>query len=211
MFTALNQFSVWHRYISVFDFASCFYAIQIPEKWQPYFTFFVENKGYWWYKQMAMGWTGAPMVFSATATQCVHDILADDTLELFVDVGGCKDDTFKGMLTKLRQVFECCRTHKLSLSPTKCRLFITKTTFAEALVGPQGVQPELAKLTAVVKWKQPDIVLNLLSFLGLTGHFCDLIKGYAKIEEPLCDLIKQVDILKPISKIPSIVQWLTTS
>ena len=39
-----------------------------------------------------------------------------------------------------------------------------------------------------------------MSFLGLTGHFCDLIKGYAKIEGPLRDLIKQVEIPKLISK-----------
>ena len=62
------------------------------------------------------------------------------------------------------------------------------------------MQPDLAKLTAVINWKQPDTALNLLSFLGLTGHFRDLIKGYAKIEGPLRDLIKQVDIPKPISK-----------
>ena len=77
---------------------------------------------------------------------------------------------------------------------------MTETMFAGALVGPQGVQPDLAKLTVVVNWKQPDTALNLLSFLGLTGHFRDLIKGYAKIEGPLRDLIKQVDIPKPISK-----------
>ncbi|KIK13048.1 hypothetical protein PISMIDRAFT_18261 [Pisolithus microcarpus 441] len=35
---------------------------------------------------------------------------------------------------------------------------------------------------------------------GLTGHFRDLIKGYAKIEGPLHDLIKEVEIPKPTSK-----------
>ena len=109
-----------HKYVSVFDFASGFYAIQIPQKWHPFFTFFAENKGYWWYKQMAMGWTGAPTIFSVTATRCLHDMLADDTLELFVDDGGCADDSFEGMLTKLREVFQRSRAHKLSLSPTKC-------------------------------------------------------------------------------------------
>ena len=39
-----------HRYVSVFDFASGFYAIEIPEKWWPYFTFFVDERGYLWYK-----------------------------------------------------------------------------------------------------------------------------------------------------------------
>ena len=75
-----------------------------------------------------------------------------------------------------------------------------ETTFAGATVGPHRVQPDLAKLSAIVNWKQPDNALNLLSFLGLTGHFHDLIKGYSKIEGPLRNLIKQVDVPKPISK-----------
>lgn len=189
-----------HKYVSIFDFASGFYAIEIPEKWRPYFTFFVEGRGYLWYKRMAMGWTGAPTIFSATATRCLQEILADDTIELFVDDGGCCDNTFEGMLAKLRRVLTLCRKYRLSLSPTKCRLFMTETTFAGATVGPQGVQPDLTKLAAVVNWKQPDTALNLMSFLGLTGHFRDLIKGYAKIEGPLRDLIKDVEIPKPISK-----------
>jgi len=189
-----------YRYVSIFDFASGFYAIEIPEKWRPYFTFFVDGRGYLWYKRMAMGWTGAPTVFSAIVTDCLHDILADDTMELFVDDRGCGDDTFPGMMTKLRQIFQCCRNHKLSLSPTKCRLYMTETTFAGATVGPHGIQPDLAKLSAIVEWKQPDHALNLTSFLGLTGHFRDLIKGYSKIEGPLRDMLKEVEIPKPISK-----------
>ena len=77
---------------------------------------------------------------------------------------------------------------------------MTETMFAGATVGPKGVQPDLAKLLAIVNWEQPSTTLNLLSFLGLTGHFRDLIRGYAKIEGPLHDLIKEVDIPKPISK-----------
>ena len=37
-------------------------------------------------------------------------------------------------------------------------------------------------------------------FLGLTGHFRDLIKGYSKIEGPLRDMLKEVEIPKPILK-----------
>lgn len=77
---------------------------------------------------------------------------------------------------------------------------MTETTFARATVGPHRVQPDLAKLLAIVEWKQPDHALNLMSFLGLMGHFHDLIKSYSKIEGPLRDLLKQVEIPKPISK-----------
>jgi len=83
-----------------------------------------------------MGWTGAPATFSGVVMECFHDLLADNTLELFVDDGGTPDNTFEGMTNKLRQIFQRCREHKLSLSPTKCRLFMTETTFTGATVGP---------------------------------------------------------------------------
>lgn len=174
-----------HKFISVFDFASGFYAIAVSEKWRPYFTFFIKGGGYFWYTRMPMGWTGAPTTFSGVVTECVHDLLTNDTLELFVDDAGTKDDTFTGMVAKIWQIFQHCREHNLSLSPTKCHLLMTETTFAGATVGPNGIQPDLAKLTAVVKWAQPSDVLNLTSSLGLTGHFRDLIQGYSKIEGPL--------------------------
>jgi hypothetical protein len=67
---------------------------------------------------------------------------------------------------------------------------MTETIFAGANVGPQGVQPDLAKLMAVVNWEQPPDALNLESFLGLTSHFRDLIQGYALREGPLWNLVK---------------------
>ncbi|KIK31866.1 hypothetical protein CY34DRAFT_36333, partial [Suillus luteus UH-Slu-Lm8-n1] len=85
----------------------------------------------------------------------------------FVDDGGCAADSFEEMMNKLERIFQRCCECSISLSPTKCCLFMTETTFAGATVGPQGVQPDLAKLTAVVNWQQPPDALNLESFLGL--------------------------------------------
>lgn len=189
-----------HKYVSVFDFASGFYAITVPDEWKPYLTFFVEGRGYFWYKRMPMGLTGAPTTFSAVVTEKLHDLLTNNMIELFVDDSGCGRDTFEDMLTTLREVFQYFRECDLSISPPKCRLFMTETTFAGATVSRKGVQPDIAKLTAIINWKQPDDALNLCSFLGLTGHFRDLIKGYAKIEGPLRNLIKEVDIPQPVTK-----------
>ncbi|KIJ66666.1 hypothetical protein HYDPIDRAFT_85242, partial [Hydnomerulius pinastri MD-312] len=93
--------------------------------------------------------------------------MADNTLELFVDNGGTAANTFEEMIAKLTRIFHRCREHRLSISPTKSRFFMTETVFAGATVGPNGVKPDLAKLTAIVNWKQPAEALNLSSFLGL--------------------------------------------
>jgi len=71
---------------------------------------------------------------------------------------------------------------------------MTEVVFAGAWVGPGGVSPDSSKLTAVVNWKIPDDASHLEGFLGLTTYFRDLVKGYAALEKPLCDLLHAVDI-----------------
>jgi hypothetical protein len=71
---------------------------------------------------------------------------------------------------------------------------MSEAMFAGARIGQRGVLPDLTKLTAVVDWRQPITTLNLVSFLGLTGHFRDLIKAYARVEGPLRDLLARVPL-----------------
>ena len=85
---------------------------------------------------------------------------------------------------------------KLSLSPSKLKLFMTEAVFAGAMVGPNGVSPDLTKLMAIVNWPQPEDASHLEGFLGLTRHFWDLVKGYTKVEKPLCDILQNVDMPK---------------
>ena len=115
-------------------------------------------------------------------------------MELFVDDGGAAANTLDEMLEKLTRIFTLIRKHNLSLSASKCELFMTNMVFAGTSVGPKGVQPDLSKLTAIVNWKIPEDALGLVGFLGLTGWFRDLILGYAKKEQPLRDLLRKVEM-----------------
>ena len=124
--------------------------------------------------------------------QHLYDLLVEEVMELFVDDGGTAADTFSEMMDKLWHIFTRIHERGLSLSASKSKLFMTTAVFAGATVGPNGVQPDLSKLTAIVNWRTPKTALNLASFLGLMGWFRDLIKDYAKIEMPLRDLIREV-------------------
>lgn len=77
---------------------------------------------------------------------------------------------------------------------------MTEMVFAGATIGPNGVQPDLKKLTAIVNWKTPENAANLAGFLGLTGWFRDLILGYAKKEQPLRDLLREVELPEKYTK-----------
>ena len=77
---------------------------------------------------------------------------------------------------------------------------MTEAVFAGATVGPEGVKPDTAKLTAIVNWPQPNDASHLEGFLGLSGYFRDLVKGYAKLEKPLRNILHAVETPKGIGK-----------
>ena len=167
---------------------------------RPYTTFYVEGRGYFWYLRMPFGLTGAPSTFAAMTADNMYDLLAEETMELFVDNGGAAADSFNEMMGKLTKIFTQVREWNLSLSASKCEFFMTEMIFAGASIGPKGVQPDLKKLTAIVNWKIPENATALAGFLGLTGWFQDLIKGYAKKEQPLRDLLREVELPENYTK-----------
>jgi hypothetical protein len=189
-----------HRWVSGFDFAAGFYAVAVDPESRPYTAFYVEGRGYFWYKRMPFGLTGAPSTFAHMTATRMHEPTAAEIMELFVDDGGTAADTFEEMMEKLTKIFTLIRKHNLSLSASKCEFFMTTMVFAGASVGPMGVQPDLSKLTAIVNWKTPEDAMALAGFLGLTGWFRDLVLGYAKKEQPLRDLLRNVDLPEKYTK-----------
>jgi hypothetical protein len=183
-----------HRYIHTFDFAAGFYGIAVHPDSQPYITFYVEGRGYFTYLRMPFGVTGGPSEFGHVTGEHFYNLIAEALLELFVDDGGMASDSFEEGLRKLRVLLERVRREKMSLSPSKLKVFMTEAVFAGAKVGPRGVSPDSSKLTAIVDWPIPEDASHLEGFLGLTSYFRDLVKGYAQVEGPLRNLLRQVPI-----------------
>ena len=176
-----------HRWISLFDFAAGFYAVEIAEESRPYTAFYVENRGYFVYRRMPFGLTGAPSYFNEVTAKALHGLVGT-MLQLFVDDGAMAGDIFADKLADLRTFFTRCREEHLSLSPQKSKLFMSEVVFAGERVGTNGIRGDLTKLTAVVNWQRPTTIQNLEAFLGLTGYFRPLIKNYCLLEKPLKDL-----------------------
>ena len=74
-----------HCWLMIFDFASGFYVVEVEEESRPYTAFYVEGRGYFWYLRMPFGLTGAPSSFAYMTATHLYDIIADGSIELFVD------------------------------------------------------------------------------------------------------------------------------
>ena len=134
---------------------------------------------------MPFGVTGGPSEFGHVTGERFYDLIAEALLELFVDDVGMASDSFEEGLGKLRTLLDRVRREKMSLSPSKFKVFMTEAVFAGAQIEPQGVSPDSNKLTAIVDWPIPEDASHLEGFLGLTSYFWDLVKGYAQVEGPL--------------------------
>jgi Reverse transcriptase (RNA-dependent DNA polymerase) len=189
-----------HRYVSVIDFMSRFYVVEIDTQLCPYTAFYIEGLGHFWYARMPFGLTGAPTTFASVTATHLHDLIADETLEIFMDDSSIVADTFDDMIHNLTCILGQVCDQKLSLSAAKMKLFMSEAMFVGTWIGQHGILPNLTKLIAVVDWRQPTTALNLVSFLGLTGHFQDLIKAYARVEGPLQDLLTRVPLSQPCTK-----------
>ena len=184
-----------HRWITVFDFANGYYACEIKSEDQPYVCFYVEGRGYFAYKRMPFGLTGGPSCFGETTANTLGDFIGT-LIELFVDDGGLAGDDFNTMLENTRKLLQRISETGLSLSAAKSKFFMTEATFAGGRVGPDGIKPDLTKLTALADWAVPKDLQNLGSFLGLAGYFRHLIKGYATVAQPLTDLARKLELPK---------------
>ena len=139
---AKQQHLSGHRWVSGFDFAAGFYAVQVDPVSRPYTAFYVEGRSYFWYKRMPFGLTGAPSTFANMTAKHMYDLLVDKTMELFIDDRGSAANTFDEMMSKLTRIFTQVHERNLSLSASKCEFFMTEMVFAGASIGPKGVQPD---------------------------------------------------------------------
>jgi hypothetical protein len=95
-----------HWYVSIIDFTLGFYAVEIDQELRPYTTFYIEGLGHFWYIRMPFRLTGAPTAFANITMTHLHDIIADEVIEVFVDDGGVASDTFDEMMDKLKQILD---------------------------------------------------------------------------------------------------------
>jgi hypothetical protein len=186
-----HEFAVGHRWASIVDFASGYYTITLDDESVPYAAFYVEGRGYYVYLRMPFGLTGAPAMFCKMVVIALDNMIGRELIN-WMDNVCIPGDDFDAKLGNLRKFFQRCRDRKLSLSPSKMKLFVTDVLFAGVIVGPNGIKLNLDKVAAVMDWPEPENIQELMGFLGLTNYFRHLICDYARIAAPLTDLTHNV-------------------
>ena len=82
-------------------------------------------------------------------------------------------------------VFSGFWEHNLNLKPTKCKFFQNDINYLAHHVSKEGVRPSKKNLKAVAEFALLQTYMEILTFLGLVGHYWQFIKGFSYIAQLL--------------------------
>ena len=176
-------------------------------------TAMVTPNGLWQWKVMPMGAKNGNAAFQRMMEWILEDFPFADP---YVDdiIISTKADTYEDAVKQhaidLHKVLTKLREMKLVADLSKAKLFVDYAEFCGHIIGQGTRRPGEKKLECLEKWKKPETVTELRSFLGFCNWYHDYIPMFASIASPMMAMLKVPrDVGKKGSK--SKISWDPTS
>jgi hypothetical protein len=78
----------------------------------------------------------------------------------------------------LKLVLEKLREHRLFAKFSKYEFWLDSVSFLGHVISREGIKVDAAKIEVIAKWKQPENVTKVRSFLDLARYYWRFIKGF---------------------------------
>jgi transposase InsO family protein len=153
-------------------------------------TTFRTRYGAYKFKVLPFGLTNGP----ATFQRYINDVLMgylDEFCSAYIDDILIYSDNLEEHKIHVRRVLDRLRKAGLQADIDKCEFHVTKTKFLGFVIGSDGIAVDPEKVEAVSKWKQPESVRGVQSFLGFCNFYRRFVERYSLIAKPLTNLTKK--------------------
>ena len=157
---------------------------------------------------MLFGLCNAPTMFQHLMHNCLGELNLTYTL-IYLDDIVVFSDTEKEHVKRLAAVFEQFREHGLKLKLSKCHFIQKEINYLGHHVSAEGMKTGMDNVEGIAEMVPPKTVMGIHHFLGTTGFYQRFIKGYAKIAQPLNDLISDENAKlknQPVRMIPKAME-----
>jgi hypothetical protein len=128
--------------------------------------------------------TNSPGVFMSLMNRVFRKYF-DKFVQAFIDNILIYSQTTEEHEENLRLVPLCLRENKLFGKLSKCSFYQSKIHYLGHVISNKGITMDPAKVEAIMEWPMPTNVLEVRSFLDLSGYYLWFIKGFSKIPNPI--------------------------
>ena len=91
-------------------------------------------------------------------------------------------------LKRLKAVFWKLEEPGIKLKPSKCELFWWQLAYLGHVISAQRITTDEGKIEAIKNWPTPTNIMEVRSFLGFMGYYCQFIPKFAQVAWPLHEL-----------------------
>ena len=78
-------------------------------------------------------------------------------------------------------MFQKLENAGLKLKPSKCKLFQWQLAYLGHVISAKGVATDEGKIDAIKNWPTPTNDMEVQSFLGFMGYFCQFIPKFTQV------------------------------
>ena len=175
--------------ISSLDLASAYHQCSIREEDREKTAFTVGNTRYE-FTRVPFGLTSAPGYFSRIINQTLFPLLGEHVL-CYLDDILIFSKTKREHLKKIEQVLERLVEANIKLKLEKCKFFTQEEKFLGYIVSGEGMKMDENRVNSINEMPYPRTKKQLQALLGVYNYFRMFVDGYAKIAEPLYELLRK--------------------
>ena len=94
--------------------------------------------------------------------------------------------------TDLWVVLETLRNEQLYAKLSKCEFWLREVSFLGHIISEEGIRVDPKKIEVIIEWKPPRNVMEVRSFLGLTGYYRRFVKGFSMTAVPMSRFLQKI-------------------
>ncbi|KAL2237726.1 UNVERIFIED_CONTAM: Transposon Ty3-G Gag-Pol polyprotein [Sesamum indicum] len=164
---------------SKINLRSGYWQLRIEEESIPKTTFRTRY-GHYEFVVIPFGLTNAPAAFMALMNKTLQSFLEQFVIVFIEDIW-IYSSSPKEHEQHLRTILQILREKQLYGKFSKCEFWMEEIAFWGHVVSKEGVQPDPAKVKAILEWEPPKNVSEIQSFLGLAGYYRRFVKDFSII------------------------------
>jgi hypothetical protein len=151
-------------------------------------TTFITRYGLYEYTVMSFGLTNAPAYIMYLMNEVFMEYLGK-FMVVFIDDILIFSKNEEEHDEHLRLVLQKLKENQLYAKLNKYEFWLKEVSFLGHIISEGGISVDPSKVKAILSWKTPQNVSDIISFLGLAGYYRRSIEGFSKISKPVTELL----------------------